>query len=106
MQNKLIRYFVLSFLWFVLLYFKEGISNFIVFYLFALPGSSFSDAPWFFISIMLKFSLLLVLVLHYGLKTNGRKVWSRLKYSKQAGGRFSVSGNAPDKCFVRFDRWK
>lgn len=64
MTKKHLRYILLMALWLLLFYNKEAISNFLVFDLFALPfQSKLSDTLWFFIGVLLKISLLLVLVI-------------------------------------------
>ena len=64
MKNKIIRYILLFLLWLVLYYFRDNLSTFIVYYMFALPVKSvFADTLWFFFGVFLKISLLLLLVI-------------------------------------------
>jgi uncharacterized membrane protein YraQ (UPF0718 family) len=64
MTKKYLWYILLIVLWPLLFYSKEAITNFLVFDLFGLPfETDLSNTLWFFVSVLLKISLLLVLVI-------------------------------------------
>lgn len=64
MTKKYFRFIFLFLSWVLLFYNKEAISNFLVFDLFALQyESELSDTLWFFINVLQKISLLLVLLI-------------------------------------------
>ncbi len=64
MTKRYFRYITVIGLWLLLFYSKGAITNFLVFDLFSLPfESELSDTLWFFINVLLKISLLLVLVI-------------------------------------------
>ena len=78
--------------WFFLFFFKESIANLLVFHWFALPfESELSDTLWFFISIFLKISLLLVLVIF--LAGILRSFFSPEKTRKALEGKSLFAGN-------------
>lgn len=92
MPNKIFRYSVLAILWIVLYYFRDDISLFIVYYMFALPEvSRFADSLWFFFGTLLKISLLLVLVIF--LAGIARSWFSPEKTRKALEGKSLLAGN-------------
>ncbi len=92
MQNKAFRYSVLAVLWIALFYFRDGISTFIVYYMFALPEiSRFADTLWFFIGVFLKIALLLLLVIF--LAGVVRSYFSPEKTRKKLEGKSLFAGN-------------
>lgn len=63
MTKRYFLYFILFSLWLLLFSGKEVITNFLVFDLFSLPfKSELSDTLWFFINVLLKISLLLLMI--------------------------------------------
>lgn len=92
MSYKITKYLLLCLSWFLLFYYKESISDFIVYQLFSLPlESDFSDTLWFFIHIFLKISLLLVLIIF--LAGIVRSYFSPEKTSKALEGKTLLAGN-------------
>ena len=92
MPYKLIRYFLLGILWFLLFYYKEAITNFMVYQLLSLPlESDFSDTLWFFIGMLMKISLLLVLIIF--LAGIVRSYFSPEKTRKALEGKSLLAGN-------------
>jgi uncharacterized membrane protein YraQ (UPF0718 family) len=92
MPNKALRYIVLAVLWAVLFYFRDNLSTFIVYYMFALSeASKFADTLWFFIGILLKISLLLLLVIFIAGVV--RSYFSPEKTRKKLEGKSLLTGN-------------
>lgn len=92
MPNKILRYSVPAFLWIVLYYFRDGISTFIVYYMFALPEvSQLADSLWFFFNTLLKITLLLFLVIF--IAGIARSWFSPEKNRKALEGKSLLAGN-------------
>ena len=92
MPDKSFRYGVLALLWIVLYYFRDRISTFVVYYMFALPEvSRFADTLWFFVGTLLKISLLLVLFIF--LAGVARSWFSPEKTRKALEGKSLLAGN-------------
>lgn len=92
MSNKILRYSILALLWIVLFFFRDGISTFIVYYMFAFPEvSQFADSLWFFFGTLLKIALLLVLVIF--LAGIVRSWFSPEKTRKALEGKSLLAGN-------------
>ena len=86
------KYILPVVLWIVLYYFRDGISTFIVYYMFALPESSrFADSLWFFIGVFLKIALLLLIVIF--LAGIVRSYFSPEKTRKKLEGKPLFAGN-------------
>lgn len=92
MPDKAYRYSAIAILWILMFYFRDGISTFIVYYMFALPEvSRFADSLWFFIGVFLKISLLLLLVIFFAGIV--RSYFSPEKTRKKLEGKSLFVGN-------------
>jgi len=92
MIKKCLLHIVTISSWLLLFYSKKAISNFLVFDLFTLPfESELSDTLWFFFSVFLKISLLLVLV--FFLAGIVRSFFSPEKTRKALEGKSLFAGN-------------
>jgi uncharacterized membrane protein YraQ (UPF0718 family) len=92
MRNKSIIYIPLLLLWFILYFYKEASTNFIVYNWFSMPyESNLSNTVWFFISTAQKIFLLLILIIF--LVGIVRSWFSPVKTRKVLEGKSMFVGN-------------